>query len=411
MRTATAAVPIPLNQAERASPLDSAPKAPAGRLPLLAFVTDAATETAIIDGAAAAEIRPLRVLRGNINKAIQHLASERSPGILIVDISGEDFPVSKVHDLADVCEPAVTVVAVGDSNDVALYRNLIQAGITEYLFKPVTPQLLAKAISDKPERSNTALSQKVGKLVACVGARGGVGTTSIASGLAWHLANQQNRRIALADLDLQHGNCALALNMKTTPGWREALTNPMRVDPVFLDRVAAKDGERLAVLSCEESLRDDLAITQEAVETSISTLLGQHHAVIVDVPRVAAAPYRWVLDNADFRVIVADQTLQSARDATRLRAALAEDADHRNLLVINRAGEAGRRAVPLKEMESVLKLRPNFIIPYEPASFAKAINSGTPPAAQRGRFPHGIASLAATLYGREAKRRGFWRRR
>jgi len=184
----------------------------------------------------------------------------------------------------------------------------------------------------------------------------------------------------------------------------------MRVDPVFLDRVAVKDGERLAVLSCEESLRDDLDVTREAIETSISVLLGQHHAVIVDVPRVATAPYRWVLDNADFRVIVADQTLKSARDAARLRAALTEDVDHRNLLVINRAGEAGCRAVPLKEMESVLKLRPNFIIPYEPASFAKAINAGTTPAAQRGRFLQGIASLAATLQGREATRRRWWRR-
>ena len=62
-------------------------------------------------------------------------------------------------------------------------------------------------------------------------------------------------------------------------------------------------------------------------------------------------------------------------------------------------------------MESVLELRPNFIIPYEPASFAKAINSGHSAAARRGRFPNGIAALAATLYGREAKRRGFWRRR
>ena len=410
MRTATAAVAIPLNQAERAAPLDAAPKAPAGRLPLLGFVTDAATETAILDGAATAGIAPLRVLRGNIGKAIQHLASERSPGILVVDITGEDFPVSRVHDLADVCEPAVTVVAVGDSNDVALYRNLLQAGITEYLFKPVTPQLLAKAVTDKPERS-TSLSQKVGKLIACVGARGGVGTTSIATGLAWHLTNQQNRRIALADLDLQHGHCALALNLKTTPGWREALANPMRVDPVFLDRAAAKDSERLAVLSCEESLREDLDITEEAVQTSISVLLGQHHAVIVDVPRVAAAPYRWVLDNADFRVIVADQTLQSARDATRLRAALAGDVDHRNLLVINRAGEAGRRAVPLKEMESVLEQRPNLVIPYEAASFAKAINTGESPAAGRGSFPNGIAALAAMLSGREAKPRGWWRRR
>jgi pilus assembly protein CpaE len=406
----SAAVPIPLNQAERAAPLDLVPRAPAGRLPLLAFVTDAPTEMAVSDGAATLGIAPFRVIRGGIDKAIQHLSAERSPGILVVDVSGCDFPVSRVFDLADVCEPAVTVIAIGDSNDVALYRQLIQAGVTEYIFKPVTPQLLARAVSERPERA-TAISRKAGKLVACIGARGGVGTTAIATGLAWHLANRQNRRVALADLDLTHGNCALALNLKTTPGWREALVNPMRVDSVFLERVAAKQGERLAVLSCEESLRDDFTMTEDAVQTSLSVLLGQHHSVIVDVPRVAAAPYRWVLDNADFRIIVADQTLQSARDATRLRAALPEDIDHRNLLVINRGGEAGRRAVPLKEMEGVLGLRPSLVISYEPAAFAKAANAGTPPAAGRGRFPNGIAALAATLSGREAKRRGWWGRR
>src|SRR3954452_1332528 len=153
MRTAATAVPIPLNQAERAAAIDTTPKAPAGRLPLLAFVTDAASEGAIIEGAAQLAISPLRVLRGGIAKAIQHLEAERSPGILVVDISGEDFPVSKVHDLADVCEPAVTVIAVGDSNDVALYRNLFEAGISEYLLKPVTPQLFVNAITDKHGRA------------------------------------------------------------------------------------------------------------------------------------------------------------------------------------------------------------------------------------------------------------------
>lgn len=222
--------------------------------------------------------------------------------------------MSRVFDLADVCEPAVTVIAIGDSNDVALYRQLIQAGVTEYLFKPVTPQLLARAITDKPERA-TAISRRAGKLVACVGARGGVGTTAIATGLAWHLANRQNRRVALADLDLQHGHCALALNLKTTPGWREALANPMRVDPVFLERVCAKQGDRLAVLSCEESLREDIDITEDAVNTSISVLLGQHHAVIVDVPRTAAAPYRWVLDHADSAS--SSPTRHCSRRATR----------------------------------------------------------------------------------------------
>ena len=150
-----------------------------------------------------------------------------------------------MHDLADVCEPAVTVVAIGDSNDVALYRDLIQAGVTEYLFKPVTPQLLAKAhqrrspsAARRSARSSASSSPASARAAAS-------GRRSIATGLAWHLANQQNRRVALADLDLQHGDCALALNFKPTPGWREALANPMRVDTVFLDRVC-REGRRAA---------------------------------------------------------------------------------------------------------------------------------------------------------------------
>jgi len=405
-----AAAQIKLNQLERATPVDNAPKAAAGRLPLLAFVGDAAAETAIVEGAAQLAINPLRVVRGGINRAIQHLDSDRSPGILIVDISDVDFPVSKVHELAEVCEPGVTVIAIGNNNDVGLYRDLIQAGISEYIVKPVTPQLLAKALADKSAGGAPAISQKQGKLVACIGARGGVGTTTIAVGLAWHLANQQSRRVALVDLDLQHGHCALSLNMRTTPGWREALANPLRVDVVFLDRIAAKQGERLTVFSSEESLRDDLQITEEAVQTSISVLRAQVHYVIVDVPRIATAPYRSVLDMADYRVIVADQTLQSARDAARLRAVLAEDGSrHRNLLVVNRGGEGGRRAVTVKEMESVLELRPSVVIPYEPVAFVKAMNAGQPAVARRGHFSTSVAALATAMSGRETNRRRWWR--
>ncbi len=398
------------NPVLRLEPIDSTPKAPAGRVPLLAFVADASTEAAVTDCAAHLAISHFRVLRGGIDRAIQYLEAERSPSILVVDISDVDLAVSKVHELAEVCEPSVTVVAVGNNNDIGLYRDLIQAGMTEYIVKPVTPQLLAKALVEVPDRGKpAAISEKLGKLVACIGARGGVGATTVAVGLAWHLANRQSRRVALVDLDLQHGSCALALNMQTTSGWREALTNPLRVDAVFLDRVVAKQSERLAVLSAEEPLQDDLQITEDAVQTVISVLRAQVHYLIVDVPRIAGAPYRRVLEMADFRVIVADQTLQSVRDAARLRAALPEDpARHRNLLVINRGGEAGRYAVTAKEMQNVLEMRPSVIFPYEPIAFAKAINAGQPPVSRRGRSAAAMAKLASEISGREDKRRRWW---
>jgi pilus assembly protein CpaE len=400
-----------INLVERATAVDNAPKAPAGRLPFLAFVADAATETAVNECASQLAITHYRVMRGGITKAIQHLEAERSPGVLIVDVSDVDLPVSKVHELAEVCEPTVTVIAIGNNNDIGLYRDLIQAGITEYIVKPLTPQLLAKALTGKSaDGAPAAISQKLGKLVACIGARGGVGTTTVAVGLAWHLANQQSRRVALLDLDLQHGHCALALNMRPTPGWREALTNPTRVDAVFLERIMTVNGARLAVLSCEESLRDDVQFTADAVQTAVSVLRAQVHYVVLDVPRIATAPYRWALEMADYRVIVADQTLHSARDAARLHAALDEDgARRRNLLVVNRGGEAGRHAVSVQEMQKILEIRPSVVIPYEPVAFIKAVNAGQPPVARRGRFSDAVAVLAGEMSGRAAKRRRWWR--
>src|SRR5262249_37787716 len=152
-------------------------------------------------------------------KAIQFLGTERSPENIIVDISGADMPASRIHDLAQVCEPGVTVIAIGDRNDIGLYRDLVGAGVTEYIVKPATPQLLAKALSRQSGLlEGNPISRKLGKVIACIGARGGVGTTTLAINLAWYLANREKRRIVLLDLDLQNGDCALALNLRPTPG-------------------------------------------------------------------------------------------------------------------------------------------------------------------------------------------------
>ena len=204
------------------------------------------------------------ITRGGIAKAIETLAAQRSPDMLIVDISGSDLPVSRIHSLAEVCEPGVTVVAIGDRNEIGLYRDLLHAGVTDYIVKPLTAQLVARVLTAKHHPGEVGMiSRKLGTMVAVVGARGGVGTTTIAVNLAWHLADRQNRRAALLDLDLHHGNCAMALNVKPTSGLREALINPTRIDSTLLERVMAPVGERLFVLSGEEPLRDNVDFTEE----------------------------------------------------------------------------------------------------------------------------------------------------
>jgi pilus assembly protein CpaE len=391
-------------------PRDKGAGTGAGRAALVAFADDAQSEASLRECVRGLPLPDARIMRGGILSAIRHLRAARSPRTLIVDISGVEMPVSRIRELAEVCEPAVTVIAMGTHNDIALYRDLIQAGVTEYLVKPVNAQLLCKALSPKPlERHSAPISQKLGMVVAVIGARGGVGATTLAANLAWHLAHRQSRRVALVDLDLQNGDCALCLNLASGTGLREALTNPDRIDSVFLERAMARLGERLFVLSSEEPLGEDLTFTREAATTLISALQSQFHYVIADIPRIHSPLYRLVLNGADWRVIVADQTLHSVRDTARLSAALGAKDPLRTLLAVNRAGEGGRHAVSLQEIEKFGTLRPKIVIPFLPRLFAARAERGQVPAARRGKFAHALGALSFEISGWMPKPRGWLR--
>jgi len=396
-------VPAPIEKATDRLPL--------GRAPLLAFVSDAATEKVLGECLAQLSLVNGMIMRGGVAKAIETLGAERSPNILIVDISGLDLPISQVHALAEVCEPGVTVIAIGNRNEIGLYRDLLHAGVSDYIVKPLTPQLIARALNQRPGPGDAnPIQKKLGTMAALIGARGGVGTTTLAVNLAWHLANRQSRRVALVDLDLQTGDCALAFNIKPTPGLREALVNPTRIDSTLLERVMTPVGQRLFVLSSEEPLRADLDITADAVDTLVGALREQFHYIIVDVPRIPATPYWRSLETADFRIIVGDQTLRSVRDIVRLRDVLGEgDGKQRNGFVVNRYGEGGRHAVTLREMHHVLGLQPRTVIPFLPAVFAAATNGTRVAASRRSKFADAIATLVLELSGRPPERCRWWR--
>jgi pilus assembly protein CpaE len=392
-----------------ATPIEATPRLAAGRMPLMAFV-DAETERLLQESSMMAGRST--IMRGGIAKAIEYLSEQRSPHLLIVDISGIDLPLSQIQTLSEVCEPGTNVVALGDHNDVGLYRDLVEAGVSNYIVKPLTRELLAKALAPKPNPGDigrTAL--KLGKMVSFIGARGGVGTTTMAANLAWHLANKQSRRVALVDLDLQHGDCALTFNINITPGFRDALANPLRLDHLLLDRIMTQHGERLFVLGSEEPLHENMQFTVPAIDTLFSVLRSQFHYVIVDVPRISTPAYRRALEIAERRVIVVDQTMRAMRDAVRLAKLFGEGAptEHHTLFVVNRVGELRQHAVSLKDMQKVLQVPPTSMVPFLPSLVAPSAHQGLVAASKQGKFADAVATLSLELSGHKRKQ-SWWQR-
>jgi pilus assembly protein CpaE len=383
----------------------------AGRLPVMAFV-DAETERLLQDSSVLSGRN--QITRGGIAQAIDHLSEQRSPHLLLVDISGVELPLSQIQNLGDVCEPGTTVIAIGDHNDVALFRDLQAAGVSDYLVKPLTRELLTKALSPRVNGSGdmgrSVATLKLGKMIAFIGARGGVGTTTLAANLAWHLANRQSRRVALVDLDLQHGDCPLLFNADTTSGLRDALANPLRLDPLLLDRIMTQHGERLFILAGEEPIQDHVQFTPTAVETLFSVLRSQFHYVIVDVPRIPLPAYRRALEIADRRVIVVDQTMRSMRDAVRLKKAFGDiPGAEPAIFILNREGEAGNQGLSEKEINNVLQASPTSTIPFLPKLVTPAAHHATVAARQR-KFGNAVGVLALEISGRTQRRR-WWSRR
>jgi pilus assembly protein CpaE len=384
----------------------------------LAFVADEDTE-AVVKAVIAEMMLPFaNVQRGNIKNAAEYLVSRRSPKILLVDLSQSDLPVSDMNVLAEVCEPGVVVLAVGERNDVGLFRDLMGLGVTDYLVKPLSRDLLARSLSGLVEgRTEVAAPSKgagrSGRLVAVIGARGGAGATTFAVNSAWALANEKSRRVALVDLDLQLGTASLMLDLKPGHGLREAIENPTRLDALFIERAMNRHGERLFVLSCEEPLLDDIPMRAEGVEQLLGILKSQFHYVVVDVPRAEQAVARMVMAQSTAVVIVSEMTLAGARDAARMAAMVRQDVPNQRVFVVaNRAGEYKKGELPQADFEKALGRGIDIKVAFDPNVALEAANIGEPVASKGGPVAEGVKRLTAEIGGTlqvgAEKRNGGW---
>jgi pilus assembly protein CpaE len=377
---------------------------------LRAFVGDEPTRKVVDQVVTELMIPNATVHRGGIREAIRQLGEQRSPRLLIVDLDEVDLPLSAVNELAEVCEPGVTVIAIGDRNDVGLFRDLINNGVSDYLVKPIVPPLLHKSLMGVLDAgAANRHAAKLGRLIAVSGARGGAGSTMLAVNLAWTIAHRRRRRVALVDLDLQYGTVALALDLEPTQGLREALEQPGRIDGLFVERAMTRQSDTLYVLSGEEALGDLTAPDPAALDALLRELRNKFHYVLVDLPRQVTPCTQHVLQTATNLLIVTDLSVAGMRDTLRRTMLMpAINASCQLCIVANRAGEHREGEIARGEFETGVGRPIDVLIPFDPRSVAKASNAGQPVAARGGKVADMVQEIADRLSGGgTAPRRSF----
>lgn len=382
------------------------PKTNARVAEFLAVVNDKATEQTIRTFVMDHVITNALVEPGSIDDAIARLAGmDRSPAQLIVDLSNSAMPLSDLERLAKVCEPSVSVIALGDRNDVGLFRNLLKLGIQDYLVKPITHDLLQRTL-DMPVNGATALPQtRTGKVISFLGTRGGVGVTSIAANLARHLADGTHRRVAYVDLNLHGGSVNTLLGLTSNNGLSDALLNVHRLDPQFIERAMVAKGNRLHVLSTELGYDAEFALRMGAVSDLLTELKRYFHYVLLDLPGRSGPIVEEALDGSQVVYIVADRSVQSAKETLRLlRHAEGRRGEPATSVILNHpaAPAANGGHVEGPHFASAIGRSVLHELPFDGKAVVTAENMGTP-IDHRSRFAEAIVRLADSLTGQQTR--------
>ncbi len=328
------------------------------------FVTDHQSEGVIRESLSALGVQTVQVSTGGVTTAIAALSKESSPHLLVVDISGIDDPLARMRDLADVCGPNISVIVIGDRNDIVFYRELKLMGTSEYFLKPLVRSLFTGTCKSILIPDAGQASGRTGKLIYVLGTRGGAGATTIATNLAWRLAEDKRRHTILVDLDLQEGDAALQLDAQSTHALREALDHPERVDKLFLERGVKQVTDRLHLLCSLEPLSAPAELSEEAFLWLLDKLLPRYRLTIVETPPSIAVHMNWALKLSGTCLLISNATLAGARDMARWCEILGPNTPERHtVLVLNRTTAHG--GLSLADFTRASGKTPNVVIPYD----------------------------------------------
>ena len=360
------------------------------------YVADEATRAAVVGTIPEAVIHD-----GGIQTAITMMSQQESPDLLVVDFAGVEAPESALRTLRTLCQPSTRIIGIGEINDVHLFHNLVSAGASDYLVKPVSPEELAGVIEHAANPAANAIPVKNDcRTVFVTGVRGGVGTSSFVTGMAWHLAEQLGTSVAVVDLDLIFGTVALEFDLEPSHGLREILENPQRVDSLFIESAVVHATEHLSILAAEELLENPPKIHQGAMDLLIAELGKNSKVILVDVPCSLLVAHPEILSQANHLAIVSEMKLAAIRDIMRLSNFVKDlDLDITMSVVANKLSTRDKPEVSQKEFSRGIGMPLDFVLPWDPKAVTEAAKAGkaVTDSVPKCALSRAIAKAATTL--------------
>jgi pilus assembly protein CpaE len=351
--------------------------APAPRVSVQAFCETVETAAAV---QSAGEDRRLgkahlTVQMGGVAAAIESYHTVPTPNVIILETQRDNDILAGLDELATVCDAGTRVVVIGSVDDVAPYRELVRRGVSDYVIGPVVPLDVVRSVCSLFSASEAVA---VGRTIAVVGAKGGVGSSTIAHNVAWAIARDLALDSVVIDLDLAFGTAGLDYNQDPPQGIADAVFSPDRVDTAFIDRLLSKCTDHLSLLAAPATLDRVYDFGAEAFDSIFDTLRMTTPCIVLDVPHQWSAWTKRALVGADEILIVAEPDLANLRNAKNMLNLLKSSRpnDRAPLYCLNQVGMPKRPEIAAREFAKAIDSQPIAAIPFDSRLFGTAANNG-----------------------------------
>jgi len=351
--------------------------APAPRVSVQAFCVAPATAEAVQSAGLDRRLAKahLTIKMGGMEAAIETYHSVPTPNVIILETEGSKDILEGLDQLATVCDAGTRVVVIGNENDVAPYRELVRRGVSDYVIGPVETLDVVRAICGLFSASEAVA---VGRIIAVVGAKGGVGASTVAHNVAWAIAHDLALDSVVIDLDLAFGTASLDYNKDPLQGIANAVFAAERPDSAFIERLLAKCNDHLSLLAAPATLDRVYDFGADAFDAIFDTMRLTTPCIVLDIPHQWSGWTRRALVGADDILIVAEPDLANLRNAKNMLSILkaARPNDRPPLYCLNQVGMSKRPEITPREFAKAMEIQPIASIPIDPRMFGTAANNG-----------------------------------
>jgi len=317
----------------------------------------------------------LTVKMGGMAAAAEAYQNAPTPNVIVIESDGRGEILAGLDELASVCDPGTRVILIGSESDEVPYRELVRRGVNDYVMGPVNPIDVVRSICSLFAASEAIT---VGRVIAVVGAKGGVGASTVAHNVAWAIARDLKLDSVVIDLDLAFGTAGLDFNQDPMQGIANAVFQPDRPDSAFIDRLLAKCTDHLSLLAAPAALDKVYDFGANAFDAIFDTLRMTTPCIVLDLPHQWSAWTRRALEGADDILIVAEPDLANLRNAKNMLGVLkaSRPNDRPPLYCLNQVGMPKRPEIDRRSFAKTLESQPVAALPFDSRLFGTAANNG-----------------------------------